>query len=105
MVDSAAMHLVLSNAALHLNDLRGNQGEDLTILAHNAAALQSVNLRMAKSNEEITDGLIGAILGVRKRRMKMTRVLLTHAKLICHDVELVNPPASTVLTFSAASCG
>ena len=64
MLDSAAMHLVLSNAAMHLNFLRGDPVEDVTVLAHDAAAIQSVNGRMGQTSQNTTDKMLGAILGV-----------------------------------------
>lgn len=64
LLDTAAMHMVLSNAAIHLNALRGNQSEYITILTHNAAAIESVNVRIRDKKLNTSDDLMGAILGL-----------------------------------------
>jgi hypothetical protein len=64
MVDPAAMHIVLANAAMHLNELRGNETDGATSLAHNAAAIRSVSTRIADNAQNSSDGIMGAILGV-----------------------------------------
>lgn len=56
--------MVLSNAAIHLNALRGNRSKDITILTHNAAAIESVNIRIRDKKLNTSDKLIGAILSV-----------------------------------------
>lgn len=63
--DSAAMHLVLSNAALHLNALRGNLDEGRDSMMYHHSAVRSVNRRLANFAVEHSDGIMGAILGVR----------------------------------------
>lgn len=60
------MHMVLSNAAIHLNKLRNRVSEDISILAHNAAAMRSVNARMGNDRLNISNEIVGAILGVRQ---------------------------------------
>lgn len=62
------MHMVLSNAAILLNELRGNRSEDILILTHNAAAIESVNRRIRDNKLNTSDELMGAILGVCKLR-------------------------------------
>ncbi|KAM0127742.1 hypothetical protein ACHAO1_009357 [Botrytis cinerea] len=61
--DSAAMHLVLSNAALHLNALRGNLDEGRDSMMYHHSAVRSVNRRLANFAVEHSDGIMGAILG------------------------------------------
>jgi hypothetical protein len=68
MVDPAAMHIVLSNAAMQLNNIRGLQYEDKSALAHHVAAMQSVNRRIADSPHNVTDEMLGAVLGVCESR-------------------------------------
>ena len=66
MLDPAAMHLVVANAALHLQALRSTPRleENLVALTHVEAAMTSVNHRIADSTQNATDQILGAILGV-----------------------------------------
>jgi hypothetical protein len=62
------MHLVLSNAAVHLDVLRGEPAEGPGAVMHYLSAIKSVNRRLSNletSAEGPTDGILGAILGVR----------------------------------------
>lgn len=59
------MHLILSNAALHLNALRGNRDENRESIIYHLSAVKSVNRRLANPMVEHSDGILGAILGVR----------------------------------------
>lgn len=59
------MHMVLANAAIHLNALRGTEDEDITILTHKVSAIKSVNVRLGDTEEQASDEVLGAILGVR----------------------------------------
>jgi hypothetical protein len=86
LLDTAAMHMVLSNAALHLNVLRGNRSEDITILTHNAAAIKSVNVRIRDKKLNTSDELIGAILGVCKLQNPTLINCANIKKLMCHEV-------------------
>ncbi|TEY43686.1 hypothetical protein BOTCAL_0363g00070 [Botryotinia calthae] len=61
--DSAAMHLVLSNAALHLDALRGNIDENRDSMIYHLSAVRSVNRRLANFAVENSNGIMGAILG------------------------------------------
>ncbi|KAF5876905.1 uncharacterized protein Bfra_001261 [Botrytis fragariae] len=61
--DSAAMHLVLANVALHLNALKGNREEDRDSMMYHLSAIRSVNRRLAHFEVENSDGILGAILG------------------------------------------
>lgn len=63
--DSAAMHLMLANVALHLNALKGNRDEDRESMTYHLSAVRSVNRRLANFTVERSDGILGAILGVR----------------------------------------
>ncbi|TGO36232.1 hypothetical protein BHYA_0131g00100 [Botrytis hyacinthi] len=72
--DSAAMHLMLANAALHLNALKGNRDEDRESMTYHLSAVRSVNRRLANFTVERSDGILGAILG-----------------FMCHDHLLSNP--------------
>jgi len=67
MLDPAAMHLVIANAALHLQTLRStpSREENLVALTHVEAAITSVNHRIVDSTQNATDEILGAILGVR----------------------------------------
>ncbi|PQE04630.1 tachykinin family protein [Rutstroemia sp. NJR-2017a BBW] len=72
LVDAAAMHLVLSNAAVQLDVLRGEPSEGPGAVMHYLSAITSVNRRLSSletSPEGLTDGILGAILG-----------------FMCHDV-------------------
>jgi hypothetical protein len=66
MVDPAAMYLVIANAAMHRKALRPRREDDLIELSHNSAALTSINQRIRDSNWNVTDEMLGAILGVCK---------------------------------------
>ncbi|TGO22374.1 hypothetical protein BPAE_0170g00070 [Botrytis paeoniae] len=72
--DSAAMHLMLANVALHLNALKGNRDEDRESMTYHLSAVRSVNRRLANFTVERSDGIMGAILG-----------------FMCHDHLLSNP--------------
>ncbi|KAF7908761.1 uncharacterized protein EAF01_004516 [Botrytis porri] len=61
--DSAAMHLMLANVALHLNALKGNRDEDRDSMKYHFSAIRSVNRRLAHFEVENSDGILGAILG------------------------------------------
>lgn len=63
--DPAAAYLILSNAALHINGLRGNRNEGRDSMMYHLAAVKSVNRRLANLAVEHSDGIMGAILGVR----------------------------------------
>ena len=65
MMDPAAFHQVLSNAAMNLASLRasGNVPETLESLRHHARAVQLVNTRISNRSFATTDGLIGAVIG------------------------------------------
>ncbi|PQE23356.1 Citrate synthase protein [Rutstroemia sp. NJR-2017a WRK4] len=66
LVDAAAMHLVLSNAAVQLDVLRGEPAEGPGAVMHYLSAITSVNRRLSSletSPEGPTDGILGAILG------------------------------------------
>lgn len=56
---------MLSNAALHLQLLRGNPSEDRDSIMYHLSAVRSVNRRLANLARENSDGILGAILGVR----------------------------------------
>jgi hypothetical protein len=62
MVDPAAMHLVIANAAMYRKALRPSQEGDLIELSHNPATLTSINQRIRDSNWNVTDEMLGAIL-------------------------------------------
>jgi hypothetical protein len=68
MLDPAAMHLVIANAALHLEALRPSPSreDNLVALTHVEAAMTSVNQRIPDSRQNATDEILGAILGVRR---------------------------------------
>jgi hypothetical protein len=68
MLDPAAMHLVIANAALHLKALRPSPSreDNLVALTHVEAAMTSVNQRIPDSRQNATDEILGAILGVRR---------------------------------------
>jgi hypothetical protein len=66
MADPAAMHLVIANAAMHRKALRLSREDDLIELSHNSAALTSINQRIGDSNQNVTNEMMGAILGVRR---------------------------------------
>jgi hypothetical protein len=62
------MHLILSNAAAALGALRGETAEGTQAVTHYLSAIKSVNRRLSSletSGEGATDGILGAILGVR----------------------------------------
>ncbi|PQE05702.1 peptidase M14 protein [Rutstroemia sp. NJR-2017a BVV2] len=66
LVDAAGMHLVLSNAAVQLDVLRGKPAEGAESVMHYYSAIKSVNRRLGSletSTEGPTDGILGAILG------------------------------------------
>ena len=65
MVDPPAMHLVIANAAMHKKALRGGHEDDIVDLKHFEAAIKSVNQRIGNANQNVTDEILGAILGVR----------------------------------------
>lgn len=67
LVDEAAMHLVLANAAIHLSVLRGQGSEDAGAVVHYLSAIKSVNRRLGSLgtfDAGTADGVMGAILGV-----------------------------------------
>jgi hypothetical protein len=64
IADPAAMHLVLSNAAMHRRSLRGTQDDDIIGLRHSTAAIASIVNRIPDPVEGITDKIVGAVLGV-----------------------------------------
>jgi len=65
MMDPAAMHLVLANAAMHRRMLRTSPEDDFIALSHSTRALKSVRERIGNSNLNVTDEMLGAVLGVR----------------------------------------
>lgn len=65
MMDPAAMHLVIANAAMHRKSLRNNREDDIIALGHNLSAISSINQRIADSNQNVTNEMLGAVLGVR----------------------------------------
>jgi hypothetical protein len=65
----AVFHQVLSNSSLHLSQLRGSRGANFESMAHHAAAIRSVNLRIAHPTLGVSDGIIGAVTA-----------------FLCHDV-------------------
>jgi len=65
MVDPAAMHLVLANAATHRKTLRTNPEDDYLALSHTTQAIASINKRISNPDLNSTDGILGAVLGVR----------------------------------------
>jgi hypothetical protein len=66
MVDPAAMHIVIANAAMHRKALLGIHEEDVVELNHVEAAITSVNQRIGDSNQNVTDAMLGAVLGVSR---------------------------------------
>ncbi|KAF7861415.1 hypothetical protein EAF04_007980 [Stromatinia cepivora] len=72
--DPAAMNLVLANASLHLNILRGIKKESRDSMMYHLSAVRSVNRRLENFAVEQSDGIMGAILG-----------------FICHDHILSDP--------------
>jgi hypothetical protein len=89
MIDPAAMHLVIANAAMHRKELLGKQDEDFVELFHVGAAMTSVNERIGDPTRNIADAMLGAVLGVRED-YSMTVGDLCRAnillQLMCHDV-------------------
>jgi hypothetical protein len=79
MVDPAAMHLVIANAAMHRKTLRTipSQEDDIVELTHVQAAMTSVNQRIRNVNQKVTDEMLGAILGVRRTMLRQIYVRLT----------------------------
>ena len=80
MVDPAAMHLVIANAAMHRKALRGNQKveeDDIVELSHVEAAMASVNQRIVDANQNVTDEMLGAVLGVRRTTYRLNVAVLT----------------------------
>jgi hypothetical protein len=64
MIDPAAMHTIIANAAMHRKVLRSDKQDDITALTHVTAAMKSINQRLSKSNQNVTNEIMGAILGV-----------------------------------------
>jgi hypothetical protein len=62
--DPAAMHLVLSNAALHRMLLRPTEEDTIISLKHSRAAIQSIIDRVLDPVRGTTDEMFGAVLGV-----------------------------------------
>jgi hypothetical protein len=79
MLDPAAMHLVIANAAMHLKALRNtpHQDDNIVELTHVEAAIASVNQRIRDSNQNVTNEMLGAILGVCQSRCKIIHIMLT----------------------------
>lgn len=79
MVDPAAMHLVIANAAMHRKTLRTipSPEDDIVELTHVQAAMTSVNQRIRNVNQKVTDEMLGAILGVRRAMLRQIYVRLT----------------------------
>jgi len=67
MVDPAAMHLVIANAAMHRKTLRTSLEDDILDLSHTTKAIESINERIADPNLNITDEILGAVIGVSSR--------------------------------------
>jgi hypothetical protein len=65
MMDPAAFHQVLSNAALNLASLRAGRSvpENLESIRHHAKAVKLVTQRIANPKEAVADGLLGAVAG------------------------------------------
>lgn len=61
--DPAAMNVVLANASLHLNHIRGIKTESRDAMMYHLSAVRSVNRRLANFVVEHSEGLMGAILG------------------------------------------
>ncbi|CAD6444759.1 8d51ae04-a27f-4779-9a09-9a9d47a223f1 [Sclerotinia trifoliorum] len=72
--DPAAMNVVLANASLHINYLRGNKKESRDAMMYHLSAVRSVNRRLPNFAVEQSEGILGAILG-----------------FMCHDQILFNP--------------
>lgn len=64
MIDPAAMHLVIANAAMHRKSLRSSREDDMLASTHSLAAISSMNQRISVANHAVTDELMGAVLGV-----------------------------------------
>jgi len=66
MLDRDAMHLVIANAAMHQKSLRAapSQEDNIIELTHVQAAMISVSQRIKNINQEVTNEMLGAILGV-----------------------------------------
>lgn len=79
MLDPAAMHLVIANAAMHLKSLRRtpNGDDNIVELTHVEAAITSVNQRIRDFNQNVTDEMLGAILGVCQSMRKRILIILT----------------------------
>lgn len=58
------MHSVIANAAMHRKILRSSPQDNVLALSHNIAAINSINQRIGNSNQNATDEMMGAILGV-----------------------------------------
>ncbi|KAH7400159.1 hypothetical protein BKA64DRAFT_722927 [Cadophora sp. MPI-SDFR-AT-0126] len=64
MVDTAAMHLVIANAAMHRKHLRTSVEDDMIEASHVTSALTSINKRIGESKQNTTDEMLGAVLGL-----------------------------------------
>ena len=65
MLDAAAFHQGLKNAALNLASLRAGYSvpNNLESIRHHAKAVKLVTNRTADPKEAIADGLLGAVVG------------------------------------------
>jgi hypothetical protein len=64
LMDPAAMHCVIANAAMHRKALRVSKEDDMIALTHSMYALKSINQRIADAGQNITNEMLGAVLGV-----------------------------------------
>ena len=79
LADPAAFHQTLGHSVMHLAHLRQSTGKDTSLaIAHYAAAVRSVNERLADPILGIDDGIIAAIIA-----------------LACHDVSCAFKPYIT----------
>lgn len=70
MMDPAAMHLIIANAAVHRKSLRNIREDEIIDLTHTDKAIRSINERIALPGQNVTDEMLGAVLGVG--------ILMTH---------------------------
>jgi len=76
LFDVATFHMVLSNSAAHIDQLRGAKAGEKGVDAekYHLLALQSINQRLARPELDVTEGLISAVAG-----------FVCHAVCILHE--------------------
>lgn len=95
------MHSVIANAALHRKSLRDSKDDDLIALTHSTNAFKYINRRLSSVGQNLTDEMLGAVLGVRWGNV-MRNLLLTPHSFSVTTLVLLCFPLRFGLTFNAA---